>query len=339
MSVLPLVYRSTDPGAPQLTGQVGALINVLRATLVTGYGTTPNVKPGAGWTEAFTGTNKAVFRNNPIAGTGGRLRVDDGATVAGSNARYALVRGYESLTDVDTGIGPAPTAAQLADGLIVPKSATLDSTSRGWVMVACERFLYLFVNLNTTAVAGWVDIPYFPFFAGDLVSRKPGDAFHFMVAGLSLNSYVGTLSQDTAMIFQAVNSWGAGVSTGTGGFLLRGHQQVSGAVYTRCAIGSDGLGGRVIGSTEPYPDPVSGGLIYERLMVLESQTSGVIRGYMPNAYIAMGRLPFVDSAIQTDIQGLPAGTQILPKSFAVAQNNIATSLYSSQLLIDLSNAW
>ena len=40
MSLIPTIYQSTDPGAPQLSGTVGSLIALLRAVLV-------NVRHGA----------------------------------------------------------------------------------------------------------------------------------------------------------------------------------------------------------------------------------------------------------------------------------------------------
>ena len=52
------VYRFDDAGAPTLSAAAGALISVLDACLVNGYG----AKPAAGWTKAFSGTNQAAYR-------------------------------------------------------------------------------------------------------------------------------------------------------------------------------------------------------------------------------------------------------------------------------------
>lgn len=123
------IYRSSDASAPGLTGQAGSLIGVLDACLVNGYG----AKAAAGWAKEFSGTNLAVYR----APSGNRLRIrvnDTGTTVA-------RVVGYETMTDVDTGVNPFPTAAQVSGGLYVRKSETADST----VIVGSGRHRHCFL--------------------------------------------------------------------------------------------------------------------------------------------------------------------------------------------------
>ncbi|MGE3907973.1 MAG: hypothetical protein AB7K36_01385, partial [Chloroflexota bacterium] len=57
------IYRSTDSGAPVLTGQAGSLLNLLDKCLVDGYGS----KAAAGWSRPYTGTNKTAYRNSVAA--------------------------------------------------------------------------------------------------------------------------------------------------------------------------------------------------------------------------------------------------------------------------------
>src|SRR5690606_2349611 len=90
-------YKSTDASAPAPTGQLGSLIALLDAILVTGYGSTP----GAGWTEAFSGSDKAAYR----MGSGRSqmyVRIDDSGP-GGQGPREARINGFEAMTDVDTG--------------------------------------------------------------------------------------------------------------------------------------------------------------------------------------------------------------------------------------------
>ena len=87
------VYRWDDPDAPVLSNpSAGSLIGVLDACLVDGY----TGKTGAGWTKAFSGTNLAAYRQG--AGSMCYLRVDDG-----TGSFKVKMRGYESMTDIDTG--------------------------------------------------------------------------------------------------------------------------------------------------------------------------------------------------------------------------------------------
>lgn len=131
------VYRSTDGSAPVLTGQAGSLVTLLDAVLVNGYGT----KSAAGWTKPYSGTSKAVYRNNTTTGTGSYLRVDDNAS---SYFHRAYITGYETMSGVDTGTNafPSSTTSQSAWG----KSATQDATARQWVIVADEFRFYIFVR-------------------------------------------------------------------------------------------------------------------------------------------------------------------------------------------------
>lgn len=333
MALTPTVYKSTDPGAPALTGQTGSLRDVLRAVLVNGYGSGGDAKAGAGWTEAFSGTNVSVFRNSPITGTGGYLRVDDSSTYAGSNARSALMRAYEAMTDVDTGTNPTPSVAQVASGLLMPKSKTLDSASRAWVIIANERFIYLFTDAGATAT-GWVGVAHFPFFAGDLITRKPGDAYHFCMIGSQMGAISGLGSLAGGMFF---GQRYFGAPTVSGVYLLRAAAQTGTSKGAAIAALSDGEPTSVIGATGSYPDPITSGLRMERVMVYEDARA--IRGFLPNVYGTTCGRPFTDLAIRTDIEGVPVGTQILAKDFSLSVGAQSTSSYNGQLLFDITNAW
>src|ERR1043166_1591690 len=109
-----------------VSGQVGSLITALDAALVTGQS----------WTTPFTGTNKKAYR----APSGNRLylRVQDDAPVTAKEAR---ITGYETMSDVDTGTNPFPTAAQNAASnsvacMIARKSFSADSTNRAYQIFA-----------------------------------------------------------------------------------------------------------------------------------------------------------------------------------------------------------
>lgn len=167
------IYKSTDSGAPVLVGGASSLIDLLDKCLVTGYGS----KTAAGWTKPFTGTNKAAFRNSLAAGgTGMYLRVSDAGSGTGG-AREALVRGYMTMSDVDTGTIETPTAAQLAASVVWRKSDTVDSTARPWILVADERTFYLTIDTGTSSNGNGC------YGAGDFESYIAGEAYPFFVGG------------------------------------------------------------------------------------------------------------------------------------------------------------
>jgi hypothetical protein len=338
VSLIPTIYSSTDPGAPQLTGQVGAMLSVLRAILVTGYGTTPNVKAPLGWTEEFTGANKAVFRNNPVTGTGVYVRVvDDGSAAAGSSARSASLRCYKLMSDIDTGVDAAPMVSQLANGAIWGKSVTLDATARAWWAIGNERCLYLFVAQSGLALSAAS-----PHFVGDFVSYKPGDAYNYFVETPNVTSYDGNTSITQSRLFVSPvtldNTPSAG-SAACPGYFGRSYTAAVGALLAITlqtadrANTSGALGGDA--HSMPYPPPVNGALWVDRARLGEG--GAVIRGILPGIYVPMHVQPFADLANVSDLAGLPPGLQLLAKSFRSFYIHVPT--YRGQVLFDIVNPW
>lgn len=145
------VCTSEDPSAPVLSGQVGALVALLDAVLVNGYGT----HPGLGWTIAFTSADQRVYRM-PVGTTSARfLRVDD------RNAQYGIVNGYDSMTGMDVGIGGFPP---IATPRYWRKSSTTNATVRPWAIYSDGAFLNLFFKWSGTA-----DFSYHHHIFGDVV--------------------------------------------------------------------------------------------------------------------------------------------------------------------------
>jgi len=146
------VYYSDDSGAPVLSGTAGALLDVLKACLVNGYG---SIDP-LGWSEEFTGTNVSVFR----APQGRRyyLRIqDDGAVSTTYTEMKAVWIGYQSMTDIDTGTD-AFGLATYTQGSTISKSDELSTTTRPWILVGDEYCFHLFTYPdadNPTSGAGY----------------------------------------------------------------------------------------------------------------------------------------------------------------------------------------
>ena len=122
--------------------------------------------PVGGWDKVFTGTNKAVYRSADVTGPRHYLRVDDAGTTA------ARVRGYESMTDVDTGTGPFPTDAIMSGGGYWWGSSTASSAAVRWKLFADSRVLLLAIapysHSSTTTIAA----PLRGF--GDPIALRPG---------------------------------------------------------------------------------------------------------------------------------------------------------------------
>lgn len=138
----------------------------------------------AGWTK-LAGENRAAYKSGSPSATQCYARIDD------ANARFSRIRGYESMTDVDTGTGLFPDDVQAPGGLYVQKSNVADASFRRWMIVATDSQFILM-----TAYYSSYGYDYTPVFFGDALSIKSGDAYRCMLAGdwsdFSINSNVGS---------------------------------------------------------------------------------------------------------------------------------------------------
>lgn len=196
----------------------------------------------ADWEEVFTGTLKAVFRSK-VEGPGSTrfyYRVSD--AVLGAEAR---LRGFESMTDVDTGLGPFPSLAQVAgDGANIVRCNS--ATVRGWWVVCDSRTVYGgFANDSASN--------YWTLFFGDQMPFGSTDVFFASVIGatdLSGNSI----------------HYSARAANGTG---------TSREAAIRTIFGNNN--GRA------YPSSIDGGMVLARPVITQDDTNnaiGALRGVM-----------------------------------------------------------
>ena len=177
----PIVYRWDDGNAPVARGERRSLCDILYACLVTGYGS----KSAAGWTREYVNAtfDKAVFRNNPATGTGFYLQVDG----AGAGTAYqSLCRGFEVMTDVDTGLFPFANAYQVAT------SFQANTTSRPWTLIADDRAFWFWCWGSITTAPLNDSGTNSQLFFGDLVSRYLADPYWCACAAFHVQSYYGT---------------------------------------------------------------------------------------------------------------------------------------------------
>lgn len=307
------VYKSTDISAPVLTGQVGALVALLDACLVTGYGSST----AAGWTKPYTATNKAVFYMG--AGTPRMyLDVDDTGTME------ARVVGYGSMSAVATGTDPFPTAAQLSGGLFVRKSSTADATARPWLLIACERAFYLFIGA-AQATYGLSSSADGACAFGAFPSYKSGDAYNcFINAGAvtgGTGSRIGTITQIAGDTFTATS----------GVYVPRAYTQIGASVAAAKMVpGTVAPGTLMGGGGGAYPDPVTGGFRLARCLICEADGGGKVieRGYMPGFWGVMHNLPAAFFDTFGGSGALAGKSFILPPVYAGASTARAALEYA-----------
>lgn len=314
------VYKSTDASAPTLSGQAGRLIAVLDACLVTGYGS----KTAAGWTKSFSGTNLAAYRMTTTSpATGFYLRVDDTGTTS------SRIVGYETMSDVNTGTNPFPTAAQQSGGAYAWKSSTADATARPWCLIADSgadpRGFYLIIDANSTTYST-TDTYATIYFFGDIITRKATDGYQCM---LMAQNVVPATNQGNG---GNVNG-GSAYAALRGHWLARAYTAIAGAITCsksrnyRCASTSTVIG---VSDAAAFPDKLTNSLRLATIMVQESAV--VLRGTMPGLFEPQGG-DFVGNIYDEIVgQGAYTGT-----TFVIVPTRIDTT--TGRGLIQITGNW
>lgn len=329
MSLIPTVYESTDPGAPQLTGQAGSLTALLDAVLVDGYGVGAARKAGAGWTREFSGTNVRAYRGNIGSGSGYYLQIDDSASVG--NARHAWARGFEAMSAIGVGENAVPTSTQRARGALLPKSTSADSTSRRWRVVANERFLYLFVDTSTRGFL-------YPWFAGDIISYKPGDAHGFVVSANNAQSWTGSFDWSTRLFTNSVYT-AEPENISCSMYIARNHIGVVGAkscdhfgVINGNCFGGTGSGG--------FPSGINQGLLYEPARFVNGAffPRGELPGLLAPMQILTGASQFADGAVLEGVEE-GGGDKLLAIRFSRAFDSDPSPSFTGVVLVRINSEW
>lgn len=233
----------------------------------------------AGWVKAFSGTNRAAYKSAAADATGCVMRIDD------RGAQGARLRAYESMTDIDTGVGPTPTDLQVNGGLWLLKSDSANSNARKWIVRADERGVVLL-----TAYHSYYTNDYQPHYFGDFESIKPGDAYKALVVGSTSETYStyagsGPLSAS---------------DSSSGAYAVRSYSQIGGAVPI--TLRKPGLMAGESGNTQnpPGPNPVNNSIDVVPTVVYEGTgASAPRRGSLPAVY---GIPHFLGSGFDTRVQ-------------------------------------
>jgi hypothetical protein len=343
------IYKSTDASAPVLTGQAGSLVALLSACLVDGYGAVA----AAGWTKPFTATNKAVFRNSAVNGTGFYVNVDDAATGAGG-AKEAFATGFQTMSAVATGTGQFPSAASLAVGtplsgaVVWRKSNTADAVARPWVLLADDTVFYLFVetgdNVGGTFAHMFGDIysfaatdPYRCMIIGQnavntdyqrnsfaTLNQNPNSTIigHFMAAdwtGLSASLAVGKIADTVKM---SRGSYGAS-SGGTGNLNTGG---------TNLQMGQDGQNPLTV---TPFPNPIDGSMMLSPVWICYGNK---IRGYLKGIWAPLHHL-CVNHNDAFAGAGNMAGKSFLSQWVAAQQSGGSYQFHWGNPVLEVSDTW
>lgn len=314
------VYSSYDAGAPVARpDSLGGMIAILKACLVDGYG----AKTAAGWTMPFIAgdSRAAVFRNSPTTGTGTYFRVDQSVSM-----QHANFRGYESMSDVDTGVRSFPNMAQMSgSGLYLHcgNSTTTSNNSGIWYIIANERAVHIFVLPYLTSAA---DKGFDYIFLGDLISFSSNtDPYRSCIWGkttLDWNYFGNHLVQQ---------------ELGSGGqiYINRDITGLSvsrqGGIMGNMGISKDRLGKGYLAVVHTFPNPVDGNMIITNVFV---HHDSYLRGKIPGLKATCHAKPF------SNLTPYSGDGDLAGKSFTVFNTgNTANNYSDSQIMIEISDTW
>lgn len=182
--------------------------------------------PQTAWQKVYAGTVKAVYRSTHVQSSGHYLRVDDSGTT------QARVRGFETMSDIDTGTGPFPTDAMQSGGGYWSKSGSANTTPVKYQIFCDERFVIVSVAPYYSQSATYLSAP--PRGFGDMISLAPGG-----------DVWSTTLATAGASL----------AGTGTSSYVC----SVTGSGLTSCPRSISGIGGAVDCYFKPFSGNYNGG--------------------------------------------------------------------------------
>lgn len=273
-----------------------------------------------GWTKPFSGTNKGAYLPKAQY-VQCYLRVLDDSTVPTSaNGRWAKVRGYESMSDVDTGTGPFPTVAQAANALSVMKSSTSNSVARNWWLVGDGGIFYLGTGWSATYATSYSGYSF-----GDLASLRSGDAFSALLAadqdgGDTLPTYPGQKN-----LFSSLSTYTAVQS---GKFIARKYDQ-SGTAVAAGFIGDNAVSAVIGGSGLSTLNLPNDGFMFAQVGVVES--SYIRSRALPGLYQPLHNMYCNHLDIAPPSSDFPNRT--------IQAFNLSYGSIPAQCLIDVTGPW
>ena len=327
--VIALVTGATPAGLNGEKRVLTAMTNVITfdATDIadgTATGTITFKIAPAGWAKPFSGTNLAAYQSTDVTGTRLFLRVDDTGT------KVARVVGYETMSGIDSGLGPFPTGGQLAGGGYWSKSNLANATPRSWTVVSDGKTFWLHTYTADSLVVHAGSIRGF----GDFTSLKSGDAFACsLLAGISDTSGQSAAGDTYDLELQFPNGtagpWLARSYTGVGSSVVGTRFVEMGGAST-----SGSSGGINFATAPSYPNGPDNSLILSRTLIVQGGAAlrGMTRGALhavQNLHTSFAHLDKVPG------QGEYAGRKLL----AVKCGAAAGAASRGVMFFDITGPW
>lgn len=287
---------------------------------------TIKVAPVGQWEKVFSAANKAVYRSTDTQGARFYYRIDDSGTTA------ARLRGFESMSDIDTGAGLFPTDVQINGGGYLPKSTNANATAVSYQMVADSRAVLVAVAAASSTNATYRTAPVRGF--GSMIPiALEGDAWAEVVScatvalpSTSFGAFDAAVSTGNLSIFAARPAGGIGSSVAADA------RSYAANMGNTANSGADGM----MGSVASAPN---GRLMYSRRYITQgsdaaprAEIPGVL--YIPQS----GALSYISPGDVITGSGAMQGRLLLAVGNRPANSNISAAA-TGVTLLDISGPW
>lgn len=283
---------------------------------------------GAGWEKVFSGTNKAVYRSTDVTGSRFCLRVDD------SNGLFARVRGYETMSDIDTGTGMFPLDSQISGGWYWHKATSSNATAIPYLLAADAKQVLQAIAYGVSADAAYAMTGVFGF--GEGVHLNPaGDVFATVLSGSAssnVNLNYGALSGAKS---DSNGSYGGAV-------FARGWQGLGGGIFARPV--PEGGGSTVFSGDDntlgAAPSPIDGSVKMVRMLLKEQGAPGLLRSVTPGCYFVPQKLDNMLYAAQFALHD--GGGALAGRKFAaifLGSSGAYGDLRAGTAFVDVTGPW
>lgn len=277
-----------------------------------------------GWAKPFAGANLAGYQSQSILSPKHFLRVDDTSTT------LMRVVGYETMSDVNTGLGAFPTNAQVVAGGMWPKRQAASATGVPWILVGDDRMFYLVVSPYGAGPTSWAFNSTIRGF-GDPITYKPsGDAYATMLNSSTQLSVASAMDGDFANPSVA-NMYTPRTFTGLGTAMNH---------YTSAFTGGTNASG-LFATLGVFPNSIDGALYLSKKFMTVSG-DGTPRGEVPG----LRHIPQTgvrQAMVPGDIwpgTGLDAGKNfmVLPCT-STSLNSVESDGSSGRMMVDVTGPW
>lgn len=221
-----------------------------------------------GYEKVFSGPNKAVYRSTDVRGSRFFLRVEEVAS-----SPTVRVRAYESMTDVDTGVGAFPTAAQAPNGGYWYRAAGVDATPIRYDIAADSRFILSAIRW-APAYGGQFVAQHLRGFGDPIALKQGGDHYACALSCALLEAPNSAVTASFDMSSLNANSGAI--------YVARSFDQSAGSTpsLSYAYVGDNAMSGAVA-TVGAFPSGVDGELKFSRRYIATDASSRLPRAEIP----------------------------------------------------------